>query len=163
EASTRIGLLAHADAIREKVKAAIAQRRGTTADGAPRLVQPKLTADVILPPAPRWAKARPSEPVICIGVSTAGTESLRGVLEMMPTDGPGLGVVQHMPEGFTATFAHRLDALCRIAVKEAADNDPVLPGHALIAPGNRHTLLGRRGDRYVVELRDGPLVCRHRP
>jgi two-component system chemotaxis response regulator CheB len=68
-----------------------------------------------------------------------------------------------MPEGFTATFARRLDALCQISVKEAEHNDPVLPGHALIAPGNRHMLLSRRGRGYIVELKDGPLVSRHRP
>jgi two-component system chemotaxis response regulator CheB len=86
------------------------------------------------------------------------------VLEMQPRDCPGIVIVQqHMPERFTATFARRLDALCQISVKEAAHNDLVLPGHALIAPGNQHTLLSRRGHGYVVELKDGPLVSRHRP
>jgi two-component system chemotaxis response regulator CheB len=72
-------------------------------------------------------------------------------------------IVQHMPEHFTATFAQRLDGLCAISVKEAADGDPVLRGHALIAPGNRHTLLERSRARDYVEVRDGPLVARHRP
>ena len=161
--ATRALLLANADAIRDRLKAAVKRLLRAPADAPSQRVQPKLTADAILPPAVRWAKVKPTEPVVCIGVSTGGTESLRVVLEMLPPDCPGVVVVQHMPENFTATFARRLDALCRIAVKEAEDDDPVLPGHALIAPGNRHILLARRGERYVVELHDGPLVSRHRP
>jgi two-component system chemotaxis response regulator CheB len=163
DAGARVHLLANAGTIRDKLKAAVKHHLRAPTEPPSRLVQPKLTADAILPPAARWAKVRPTEPVICIGVSTGGTESLRAVLERLPPDCPGVVAVQHMPENFTATFARRLDKVCRISVKEAADNDPVLPGHALIAPGNRHTLLARRGDRYVVEVKDGPLVSRHRP
>jgi two-component system chemotaxis response regulator CheB len=159
----RANLLASAGAIREKIKSAVQRRLRSPAQGPSQTVSPKLTADVILPPPNRRAKVSPSEPVVCIGASTGGTESLRVVLEMLPRDCPGIVIVQHMPEGFTATFARRLDALCQISVKEAEHNDPVLPGHALIAPGNRHMLLGRRGRGYVVELMDGPLVSRHRP
>ena len=160
---TRAHLLANAGVIRDRVKVAIKRHLRQPTHAASQMVQPKLTADAILPPAARGTKVKLTEPVICIGVSTGGTDSLRIVLEMLPTDCPGIVVVQHMPENFTATFARRLDASCRISVKEADNNDRVLPGHALIAPGNRHILLGRRGDRYVVELKDGPLVCRHRP
>jgi two-component system chemotaxis response regulator CheB len=81
----------------------------------------------------------------------------------MPQDAPGIVIVQHMPEHFTAAFAKRLDGLCQIEVKEAEDGDRVLTGRALIAPGNRHTLLKRSGAFYYVEVKDGPLVCRHRP
>jgi two-component system chemotaxis response regulator CheB len=81
----------------------------------------------------------------------------------MPLDAPGIVIVQHMPEHFTAAFAKRLDGLCRVTVKEAEDNDTVIRGRVLIAPGNRHTLLKRSGARYFVEVKDGPLVCRHRP
>jgi two-component system chemotaxis response regulator CheB len=81
----------------------------------------------------------------------------------MPLDAPGTVIVQHMPENFTAAFARRLDGLCRITVKEAEDNDTVIRGRALIAPGNRHTILKRSGARYYVEVKNGPLVCRHRP
>jgi two-component system chemotaxis response regulator CheB len=88
---------------------------------------------------------------------------LRIFLESLPLDAPGVVIVQHMPERFTAAFAQRLDGLCRVTVKEAADNDTVIRGRALIAPGNRHTLLKRSGTRYYVEVKDGPLVCRHRP
>ena len=82
---------------------------------------------------------------------------------MLPPDAPGIVIVQHMPEVFTRAFATRLDGLCQISVKEAETNDTVLRGRALIAPGNRHLLLKRSGARYYVEVRDGPLVSRHRP
>jgi two-component system chemotaxis response regulator CheB len=81
----------------------------------------------------------------------------------MPMDGPGIVVVQHMPEQFTAQFARRLNTICGLTVKEAANNDSVIRGQALIAPGNKHLLLKRAGARYYVEVKDGPLVSRHRP
>ncbi|HET8995271.1 MAG TPA: chemotaxis response regulator protein-glutamate methylesterase [Acetobacteraceae bacterium] len=124
----------------------------------------KLSADVMLPPpGPNHAMARTTERVICIGASTGGTESLRVVLEALPAASPGIVIVQHMPEKFTEAFARRLDGLCELEVKEAADGDAVLRGRALIAPGNRHLLLQRSGARYYVAVKDGPLVSRHRP
>ncbi len=124
----------------------------------------KLSADVMLPgPVPRQAMAQTTETVVCMGASTGGTESLRVVLEALPADCPGIVIVQHMPEKFTAAFAQRLDTLCAIEVKEAADGDKVLRGRALIAPGNRHTMLQRSGAQYYVSVKDGPLVSRHRP
>jgi two-component system chemotaxis response regulator CheB len=104
-----------------------------------------------------------TEKVVAVGASTGGTEALRVFLEMLPEDAPGIVIVQHMPEHFTAAFARRLDSLCRVTVKEAEDNDTVVRGRALIAPGNRHMLLKRSGARYYVEIKDGPLVSRHRP
>jgi two-component system, chemotaxis family, protein-glutamate methylesterase/glutaminase len=126
-------------------------------------VSPKLTADAIMPPARSDAMIQTTDKVIVVGASTGGTEALREFLEAMPLDAPGIVIVQHMPEHFTAWFAERLNGICRINVKEAADNDTVIRGQALIAPGNRHPLLKRSGARYCVELRDGPLVSRHRP
>jgi two-component system chemotaxis response regulator CheB len=124
----------------------------------------KLTADAVLPPpVARNAMARTTETVVCIGASTGGTESLKVVLEALPADCPGIVIVQHMPEKFTAAFARRLDGLCQVEVKEAEDGDTVLRGRVLIAPGNRHTLLQRSGARYYVSVQDGPLVSRHRP
>jgi two-component system chemotaxis response regulator CheB len=124
----------------------------------------KLSADVMLPPpAVGRAMARTTERVICIGASTGGTESPRVVLEALPATSPGIVIVQHMPEKFTEAFARRLDGLCEMEVKEAADGDAVLRGRALIAPGNRHMLLQRSGARYFVTVKDGPLVSRHRP
>jgi two-component system chemotaxis response regulator CheB len=107
--------------------------------------------------------ARTTETVVCIGASTGGTESLRQVLEALPPAAPGMVIVQHMPEKFTASFAKRLDTLCQVEVKEAADGDAVLRGRVLIAPGNMHTMLERSGARYYVSVKPGPLVSRHRP
>jgi two-component system chemotaxis response regulator CheB len=125
--------------------------------------QKKLTADVILPPPSATAMARTTETVVCIGASTGGTESLRVVLESLPAAAPGIVIVQHMPEKFTEAFARRLDGLCAMEVKEAADGDSVLRGRVLIAPGDRHMLLQRSGARYYVSIKEGPLVSRHRP
>jgi len=127
-------------------------------------VSPKLTADVILPkPDAGRVFVDTTEKVVVVGASTGGTEALKEFLEVLPEDSPGIVIVQHMPEHFTAAFAKRLDGLCRVNVKEAEDNDTVIRGRALIAPGNRHTLLKRSGARYYVEVKEGPLVCRHRP
>jgi two-component system chemotaxis response regulator CheB len=109
------------------------------------------------------AMTRTTETVVCIGASTGGTESLRQLLENFPDDTPGTVIVQHMPEKFTEAFARRLDSLCAVTVKEARDGDAILRGQVLIAPGNRHLLVRRSGARYFVEVRDGPLVSRHRP
>ena len=125
-------------------------------------VEPKLTADAILSPATH-AMLETTEKVVVIGASTGGTEALKTLLEALPEDSPGIVIVQHMPELFTRAFAKRLDSLCSITVKEAESNDTVLRGRALIAPGNHHTLIKRSGARYYVDIKDGPLVCRHRP
>ncbi len=142
------------------VKAA-AQARLTSL--RPRVIEAKLTADAVLPPPDSRAMLKTTETIIAIGASTGGTEALRQFLEGMPVDSPPIVVVQHMPEAFTAAFAKRLDSICAITVSEAKDGDRLLRGHALIAPGNRHALLRRSGAIYTVEVRDGPLVSRHRP
>jgi len=109
------------------------------------------------------ALARTTEQVVAIGTSTGGTQALETVLTELPATVPGIVVVQHMPEKFTAAFAHRLNALCALEVREAQDNDRLLPGRVLIAPGGRHMLLKRSGAHYLVEVRDGPAVNRHKP
>jgi two-component system chemotaxis response regulator CheB len=129
----------------------------------PCVVQPKLTADAVILKSNTKAMIETTEKVVVIGASTGGTEALRVFLETLPMDTPGMVIVQHMPEHFTTSFAKRLDELCRVSVKEAQDNDSVIRGRVLIAPGNYHTLLKRSGARYYVEVREGPLVCRHRP
>ncbi|MFZ5771530.1 MAG: protein-glutamate methylesterase/protein-glutamine glutaminase [Thermodesulfobacteriota bacterium] len=123
----------------------------------------KLSADAVIAPAGKTSMARTTEKVVAIGASTGGTEALKEMLTRLPVDIPGIVVVQHMPEGFTRAFARRIDELCQVRVKEAENGDTVLRGQVLIAPGNRHTLLQRSGARYFVEVKDGPLVCRHRP
>jgi two-component system chemotaxis response regulator CheB len=100
---------------------------------------------------------------VCIGASTGGTEALNDVLEMLPQNCPGILIVQHMPAGFTAAFARRLDSVCQVRVKEAEDGEQVVPGCAYIAPGARHMLLQRSGLRYHIAIKDGPPVSRHRP
>ena len=114
-------------------------------------------------PLPLPARRAAAKKIVAIGASTGGTEALREILEAMPAGAPGMVIVQHMPEGFTAAFARRLDQTCRMEVKEAADGDRVLPGRALIAPGNQHVLVRRHGAELRVQLSDGPLVSRHRP
>jgi two-component system chemotaxis response regulator CheB len=126
-------------------------------------VEPKLTADAVITKATSKAMIQTTEKVVAVGASTGGTEALKTFLERFPPDGPAMVIVQHMPEHFTASFAKRLDSLCRISVKEAENNDTVMRGRALIAPGNRHLLLKRSGARYFVEVKEGPLVSRHRP
>lgn len=129
-----------------------------------RAVQPKLSADVILEkPNPSLAPIDTTDTVVVVGASTGGTEALKDFLVMLPEDSPGIVIVQHMPEHFTASFAQRLDSLCRISVREAENGDIVQRGQALIAPGNHHLLLKREGKDYYVEVKDGPLVSRHRP
>jgi len=125
-------------------------------------VEPKLTADHVLSRS-TGAMIETTEKVVAIGTSTGGTEALRVLLEALPADCPGIVIVQHMPELFTKSFADRLDQICAITVKEAEPNDTVIRGRALIAPGNHHMLLKRSGARYFVDIKEGPLVCRHRP
>ncbi len=129
----------------------------------PMIVPPKLSADAVLAPVTKFSMIKTTEIVIAIGASTGGTEALRVLLEALPVDVAGIVIVQHMPENFTKSFANRLNDLCKISVKEAEDGDSVLRGRALIAPGNKHMLLQRSGARYYVEVKDGPLVNRHRP
>jgi two-component system chemotaxis response regulator CheB len=146
----------------DAVKAA-SQARIRGISGRRLEVAPKLTADVIMERPNTKAMIQTTEKVVVVGASTGGTEALRVFLEDLPADSPGIVIVQHMPEGFTRSFSERLNGICRISVKEAADNDTVVRGRALIAPGNHHLLLKRSGARYYVEIKDGPLVSRHRP
>ena len=148
------------DAVRAAAQAKLRPLSAT----APIKVSPKLDADVMLAKGgPANFNFRTTEKVVLVGASTGGTEALQALLTSLPMDSPGICVVQHMPEHFTAAFAKRLNGLCRISVKEAQDNDTVLRGQALIAPGSKHMLLKRSGARYHVEVKDGPLVSRHRP
>jgi two-component system chemotaxis response regulator CheB len=109
------------------------------------------------------ALTRTTDKIIAVGASTGGTEALKDFLTMLPADAPGVLIVQHMPEKFTRSFAERCDQLCTIRVKEAADGDRVLVGHALIAPGNFHMALRRSGAQYYVLIHSDPPVNRHRP
>jgi len=123
----------------------------------------RASLDSVIPAAAIPANHQQKARIVAIGASTGGTEALLHVLEQMPLDCPGIVAVQHMPEGFTAAFAKRLDGICGIEVREAADGDKIVPGRAYIAPGNRHLLVRRLGPGYFLEVREGPLVSRHRP
>ena len=151
------------DAVKAASVSKINKQKRRRPPAAEMVVQPKLTADAVMPPPSSKAMAQTTEKIAVVGASTGGTEALREFLMELPLDSPGLVIVQHMPENFTAAFATRLDGLCKVTVKEAKDGDSVITGQALIAPGNKHTLLKRSGARYYVEVADGPLVCRHRP
>lgn len=125
------------------------------------LATKSATADAVLPSiANRIAS---TEKLIIVGASTGGTEAIKEFLIRMPPDSPGILVTQHMPEGFTKSFANRLNSLCKISVVEAQGGERVLPGHAFIAPGHSHLLLKRSGANYMTELNQGELVSRHRP
>jgi two-component system chemotaxis response regulator CheB len=154
------GLEATAQEIAEKIRAAagarIVRRRPVTAS-APA---PKKTA---LPPATQPAAPAGGQRVIGIGASTGGVEALRDVLTALPPHMPPILIAQHMPPGFTETFARRLDTLCRMHVKQAEDNEVVRTGVAYIAPGGRHLVLARRGAGYHLRVTDDPPVNRHRP
>jgi two-component system chemotaxis response regulator CheB len=127
-------------------------------------VSAKNTADVIMAAADKQsAMIQTTDRVVALGTSTGGTQALEVVLTSLPRVTPGIVIVQHMPEKFTAAFAQRLNGLCQIEVKEAQNNDRVTNSRALIAPGGKHMLLRRTGAQYYVEVMDGPLVNRHRP
>jgi len=126
-------------------------------------VPPRNSADVILPLGPLPRRQPAGDKIIAVGASTGGTEALREFLRAMPIDCPGIVIVQHMPEVFTRAFADRLNRDCTIEVKEAADGDCIRNGRALIAPGNHHLLVRGSPSGYLAQVKDGPLVSRHRP
>ena len=126
-------------------------------------VAPKYTADAILEKSSSSDVIVNTEKVIVLGSSTGGTEAIRVLLRTMPEDMPGIAIVQHMPEGFTRSFSNSLNQISKLEVKEAENGDKLYRGRVLIAPGNRHMLLKRVGKEYFVEIKEGPLVNRHRP
>jgi two-component system chemotaxis response regulator CheB len=143
-----------ADTIRAASHARVAKRMPVT---------PRLSADVVLRAAVAPVAAAGLPRIVAVGASTGGTEALRILIERLPANAPPMLVVQHMPAGFTAAFARRLDAVSAVEVKEAAEGDLVTPGRVLIAPGDQHMVLRRSSTQHRVQLLDGPLVSRHRP
>ncbi|MFC0312511.1 protein-glutamate methylesterase/protein-glutamine glutaminase [Chromohalobacter canadensis] len=152
EMGIREGMLEYTEMIADMIRAAARSRPKAVAKQPPAKDKPPVKAPLLS-----------SEKVIIIGASTGGTEAIRHVLEPLPANSPAILVTQHMPGGFTKSFAERLDKLCRISVKEAVDGERVLPGHVYIAPGDWHMKLARSGANYVIRLDDAPPVNRHRP
>ena len=162
----REGMEELAQELIDKVKAAAGARVRGKGQGAGGQSSAGTFPPIASGPSPlalSSAMIKTTDTIIAIGASTGGTEALREVLEVLPPNTPPIIITQHMPEKFTQTFADRLNSLCRISVKEAEDGDSVLPGHALIAPGNYHMTLVRSGARYSVRLNQDPPVNRHRP
>ena len=153
---------AASDLVQVVKTAARANVKNIRVNVSPAVAPPKFTADVILD-APAATRMRTTERIVAIGTSTGGTQALESVLCELSDDCPGLVIVQHMPEKFTAAFAERLDSVCKIRVKEASTGDRILPGHALIAPGGFHMIVQRSGAQYRVDVVEGPPVNRHRP
>ncbi|GAB6196969.1 protein-glutamate methylesterase/protein-glutamine glutaminase [Lysobacter xanthus] len=143
-----------ADGLRDAVRAAARSR--------PRAIASPVRARVTAP-ASAASLARTTDRIVAIGASTGGTQAIERVLTALPRVSPGIAIVQHMPERFTASLAQRLDGLCAIEVREARHGDRLIPGLALIAPGGRHMRVRRSGAQYVVDVVDGPPVNRHRP
>ncbi|WP_017346543.1 protein-glutamate methylesterase/protein-glutamine glutaminase [Pantoea sp. A4] len=146
----REGMLAYSQMIADKIRAASRAR-----------LHPRTPASA--PPVIKAGPLLSSEKLIAVGSSTGGTEAIRHLLQPLPATSPALMITQHMPPGFTRSFAERLNKLCQITVKEAEEGERILPGHAYIAPGALHMELGRSGANYVVRLHDGPAVNRHKP
>lgn len=159
--SIQSGMREYADLIADKIR--IASRARLPQRSRARLAGETSATEAPQPLPLLRTPLGSSEKLIIIGASTGGTEAIREFLQQMPSDCPGILIVQHMPEGFTRSFAQRLDSLCRISVKEAEHGDRVLPGHAYLAPGHSHLLLARSGANYVTHLDQGPPVNRHRP
>ena len=156
--SIQSGMLEYAQAITDKIRAASKARVrsraviGTSSAPTPNAVLPAMKNPLVS-----------SEKLIIIGASTGGTEAIKSFLMQMPSDCPGILITQHMPEGFTKSFAKRLDGICKISVMEAQGGERILPGHAYIAPGHSHLLLSRSGANYVTAIEDSEPVNRHRP
>jgi len=151
----RDGLLDYSEIIADKIRAASRARlRGPAVSGDPAGAAPQRLRSPF----------SSSEKLVIIGASTGGTEAIREVLRPLPPDSPAILITQHMPAGFTRSFAQRLDSLCAVTVREASDGERVLPGHVYLAPGGEaHMRLGRSGANYVIELQAGDPVNRHRP
>ncbi|QTL38615.1 chemotaxis response regulator protein-glutamate methylesterase [Xenorhabdus budapestensis] len=147
----REGMLAYSELIAEKIRAA-AQAKISTVRPTQEIVAP-LNFKPLLS----------SEKLIAVGASTGGTEAIKNLLQPLPVTSPALLITQHMPSGFTRSFAERLNKLSQVTVKEAEDGERVLPGHAYIAPGDRHMELCRSGANYQIMTSSTPPVNRHRP
>jgi two-component system chemotaxis response regulator CheB len=159
------GMRRLAEDIADKIRAAAAATVRRAPGGAAQAPSPTGASapHAAATPAVRPVGRLSTEKVVFIGASTGGTEATKDVLVQLPPDFPAVAITQHMPPGFTTSYARRLDGLCRIRVKEAEDGERLLPGHAYIAPGGLHLSIERSGANYIACVRDGDPVNRHRP
>jgi len=156
------GLDEYAKEIIAKVRTA-AGARVRAIRSAPQKVEEKLSADAVLSKQVQAKHFRTTDRIIGIGASTGGTEAIKDVLAGLPADMPGIVISQHIPAAFSKPFADRVNSLCQLTVSEAVNGQQIIPGHAYIAPGDKHLLVERDGARYVCTLNDGPAVNRHKP
>jgi len=150
------------DAVKAASKVKLKRKKISASRQTP-VVSPKYSADVIIEKVSAYKRIINTDKIIVLGASTGGTEAIRHFLAQLPEKSPGIAIVQHMPEGFTNSFANSLNNICKLEVKEAENGDGLYQGRVLIAPGNKHMLLKRMGKKYTVEVKEGPLVNRHRP
>ena len=156
------GLEAYAEEITTKVRTAAGARvRATTT--SPQKIEEKHTVDAVLSKQVKTKHFRTTDRIIGIGSSTGGTEAIKDVLSGLPPDMPGIVICQHIPAAFSKPFADRVNAMCQLTVAEAVDGQQIIPGHAYIAPGDKHLVVTRDGARYICSLNDGPAVNRHKP
>lgn len=149
------------DAVKAASQVKLKRRKIATPTVQP--VKPKYSADVMIDKGTSFKRIIDTDKIIALGASTGGTEAIRQFLKNLPDKMPGIAIVQHMPEGFTKSFANSLNNICGLDVKEAENGDKLYQGRVLIAPGNKHMLLKRVGKEYMVDVKEGPLVNRHRP
>jgi two-component system chemotaxis response regulator CheB len=149
--------------IRTAARARVRRYSGPATPSGVAAVEPRYSADAVLPKTAASRQFRTTDRIIAIGASTGGTEAIKEVLVQLPADTPGIVIAQHIPKAFSTPFARRMDACCQMTVYEAEDGQQILPGHVYIAPGDRHLLVVRDGARYVCKLDDGPPVNRHKP
>lgn len=152
------GMLDYADLLADKIRTAYSAKSNIAYHA--KLAKQKYPSQVLPVVGNRFLS---SEKLIIIGASTGGTEAIKELLIQMPSDCPGILITQHMPEGFTTSFAQRLDRLCKINVVESSGGERILPGHAYLAPGHSHMRLAKSGANYITELDQAPPVNRHRP
>jgi len=156
------GIKELSDQIVEKIRIAASAHIRRAPTPAPGAAAPAGSVGIVAPVIKPLGRLS-TEKLICIGSSTGGTEAIKEILTRMPADSPGIVITQHMPPGFTTSFAARLNSLCQITVKEAANGERILPGHAYIAPGGKQFRIDRSGANYVAVVEDGEPVNRHKP
>lgn len=156
-------LASYSEEIISKVKAAAGVQPKQLTTKAMLEVEERLTADAVIAKSTKNIPLKTTEKIVAIGASTGGTEAIKAVLCALPANAPGIVITQHIPASFSAPFAERVNKLSALNVRQATDGEQILPGHAYIAPGDKHLLVERSGARYYCRLNDGPPVSRHKP